>query len=352
MSPRAQGVVVWLDPRRRARKGRARPRRRLSFGHSEPGRGAPRGPYAALDLGTNNCRLLVARPTADGFRVVDAFSRIVRLGEGLSQTGRLKRSGDRAHPGGAAHLPRQDGGARRRAGAPDRHRGLPRRRKRRRVPRRGARTPGPGARDRRPRNRSAPGRRRLRRTRRSRRRVDRSVRHRRRLLGDHLAGPVSARPFDRGPHRSLGIAAPGRRVARRNLRRRRRHARDFRRHDALRRRSADPLRRSASPAVERCGRFHLLGTSGTVTTIAGVHLDLPRYDRRAVDGLWLTSAEVDAAVARLKGDELRRARRQRLHRRGAGRPRLWRAARFSRRSARIFPPSASASPTGACARAS
>ena len=45
--------------------------------------------YAALDLGTNNCRLLVARPAPDGFRVVDAFSRIVRLGEGLGQTGRL-----------------------------------------------------------------------------------------------------------------------------------------------------------------------------------------------------------------------------------------------------------------------
>ncbi|HEX3938626.1 MAG TPA: Ppx/GppA phosphatase family protein [Xanthobacteraceae bacterium] len=40
--------------------------------------------YAALDLGTNNCRLLVARPTADGFRVVDAFSRIIRLGEGVA----------------------------------------------------------------------------------------------------------------------------------------------------------------------------------------------------------------------------------------------------------------------------
>ena len=37
--------------------------------------------YAALDLGTNNCRLLVARATHEGFRVVDAFSRIIRLGE-------------------------------------------------------------------------------------------------------------------------------------------------------------------------------------------------------------------------------------------------------------------------------
>jgi len=45
--------------------------------------------YGALDLGTNNCRLLIARPTRDGFRVVDSFSRIVRLGEGISRTGRL-----------------------------------------------------------------------------------------------------------------------------------------------------------------------------------------------------------------------------------------------------------------------
>ncbi len=45
--------------------------------------------YGALDLGTNNCRLLVARPDGVSFRVVDAFSRIVRLGEGVAQSGRL-----------------------------------------------------------------------------------------------------------------------------------------------------------------------------------------------------------------------------------------------------------------------
>ena len=45
--------------------------------------------YGALDLGTNNCRLLLARPSRRGFRVVDAFSRIIRLGEGVSQTGIL-----------------------------------------------------------------------------------------------------------------------------------------------------------------------------------------------------------------------------------------------------------------------
>jgi len=48
--------------------------------------------YAALDLGTNNCRMLVARPTGHGFRVIDAFSRVTRLGEGLGRTGRLSEA--------------------------------------------------------------------------------------------------------------------------------------------------------------------------------------------------------------------------------------------------------------------
>lgn len=48
--------------------------------------------YAALDLGTNNCRLLIATPAPSGFRVVEAYSRIVRLGEGLTQSGRLSEA--------------------------------------------------------------------------------------------------------------------------------------------------------------------------------------------------------------------------------------------------------------------
>jgi exopolyphosphatase / guanosine-5'-triphosphate,3'-diphosphate pyrophosphatase len=48
--------------------------------------------FAALDLGTNNCRLLVAQPAPGGFVVIDAFSRIVRLGEGLSSTRRLSEA--------------------------------------------------------------------------------------------------------------------------------------------------------------------------------------------------------------------------------------------------------------------
>ena len=53
--------------------------------------------YGAIDLGTNNCRLLIARPNEGGFTVIDAFSRIVRLGEGLSHTGELSQEAmDRA----------------------------------------------------------------------------------------------------------------------------------------------------------------------------------------------------------------------------------------------------------------
>ncbi|MEZ5824602.1 MAG: Ppx/GppA phosphatase family protein [Geminicoccaceae bacterium] len=54
------------------------------------GSGEPR--FAALDLGTNNCRLLVAEPRHRGFEVVDSFSRITRLGEGIAHTDRLSES--------------------------------------------------------------------------------------------------------------------------------------------------------------------------------------------------------------------------------------------------------------------
>lgn len=48
------------------------------------------------------------------------------------------------------------------------------------------------------------------------------------------------------------------------------------------------------------GRGHLVGTSGTVTSLAGVHLALPRYQRRAIDGLWMTAGDVRAAAERLR----------------------------------------------------
>ena len=64
--------------------------------HAGPRQG-PRQAYAAIDLGTNNCRLLIARPQDQNFVVIDAFSRVVRLGEGLAQTGELSQAAmDRA----------------------------------------------------------------------------------------------------------------------------------------------------------------------------------------------------------------------------------------------------------------
>ena len=90
MLERTQPIVVALANSAPSRSG--------GVGHGQASRGngpVPNGQahvagaYAALDLGTNNCRLLVGTPDANGFRVIDSFSRIVRLGEGLHETGRL-----------------------------------------------------------------------------------------------------------------------------------------------------------------------------------------------------------------------------------------------------------------------
>jgi exopolyphosphatase/guanosine-5'-triphosphate,3'-diphosphate pyrophosphatase len=80
----AQEVASAPAPQMRHEPALARPsERRAAQPHFQ------RHTYGALDLGTNNCRLLIARPTDGGFTVIDAFSRIVRLGDGLSQSGRL-----------------------------------------------------------------------------------------------------------------------------------------------------------------------------------------------------------------------------------------------------------------------
>tara|TARA_B100000161_G_scaffold194827_1_gene141564 strand:- start:432 stop:806 length:375 start_codon:yes stop_codon:yes gene_type:complete len=44
----------------------------------------------------------------------------------------------------------------------------------------------------------------------------------------------------------------------------------------------------------------MLGTSGTVTTLAGVHLGLKRYDRRRVDGTWLEDGDVSRMIDQLR----------------------------------------------------
>ncbi len=276
------------------------PRRASSVGHSTSERGAPGGPYAALDLGTNNCRLLVARPTVDGFRVVDAFSRIVRLGEGLSLTGRLSEAAiERTLE--ALRICRDKMAAR----------GVTRARL---IATEACRAAENGAEF----------------LARVRERlglqlevVDRETEAALAVAG---CGELADRDaesivlFDIGGGSSeiiwlncgrSGRTGVGRIEAWESLRLGVVSlAETFGGGDvtpeifaAMTRRVSEALAPFAARVArhERCRRFHLLGTSGTVTTIAGVHLDLPRYDRRAVDGLWLSSAEVDATVARLKG---------------------------------------------------
>src|SRR5215470_3225437 len=88
--------VTGLEPVREQSRRHGARRGRSPYRHlrRDPVSGGDRGgaTYAALDLGTNNCRLLVARPTRDGFRVIDAFSRIIRLGEGITSSGRLSEA--------------------------------------------------------------------------------------------------------------------------------------------------------------------------------------------------------------------------------------------------------------------
>jgi exopolyphosphatase / guanosine-5'-triphosphate,3'-diphosphate pyrophosphatase len=81
--PAAGDAVAPLVPAGRGNSG--------GTGARENGTGGNGGAYAALDLGTNNCRLLVARPAPRGFKVIDAFSRIIRLGEGVTATRRLSQ---------------------------------------------------------------------------------------------------------------------------------------------------------------------------------------------------------------------------------------------------------------------
>ncbi len=253
--------------------------------------------YAALDLGTNNCRLLVARPTADGFRVVDAFSRIVRLGEGLSLTGRLSEAAIERTLG-ALRVCRDKMATR----------GVTRART---IATEACRSASNGA---------------------------AFVDQVREQLGvaleivdreteAHLAaagvGDLADRDaqsivlFDIGGGSSEIIWLGGQeRTGRRRVRAWESMrlgvvslAETFGGVDVTEKIFSDmtayvstALRPFVDKVAEekRCARFHLLGTSGTVTTIAGVHLNLPRYDRRAVDGLWLDRRDVDVAVDRLR----------------------------------------------------
>jgi exopolyphosphatase / guanosine-5'-triphosphate,3'-diphosphate pyrophosphatase len=102
-APFSRAPPITTDPQRTLKGTRAMAQ---AAAGPRPARQAPRRNrsrrtddtvYGAIDLGTNNCRMLLARRTPGGFRVVDAYSRIVRLGEGLGATGALSEAAmDRA----------------------------------------------------------------------------------------------------------------------------------------------------------------------------------------------------------------------------------------------------------------
>ncbi len=255
--------------------------------------------YAALDLGTNNCRLLVARPIWDGFRVVDAFSRIVRLGEGLTASGRLSQDAiGRAID--ALKVCRDKIAAR----------GV---RRARLIATEACRFAENG------RDFSA---RVLEETGLDLEIIDRATEARLAALGcAPLADPDADGVilFDIGGGSSELVWLD-------------RHGRGFRGEPRIRSWMSLPVGvvtlaerhggvhvtpevfeamvSEVIPMLEAfpeknvltkvCTNLHMLGTSGTVTTLAGVHMNLPRYDRRYVDGAWLTNDEIDTVQDRLR----------------------------------------------------
>ena len=260
--------------------------------------------FAALDLGTNNCRLLVAVPTRPGqFRVIDAFSRIVRLGEGLSSTGRLSRPamdravealkicGDklasrsirkarliateacRAAENGGEFLARVEAEAGLKLEIIDR--------------RTEARLAVSGCGSLIERDTDAV------------------------VLFDIGGGSSEIALIDISGQRSprlanhivswtslpVGVVSLAERFGGRDVTRQ-----VF---DAMVADVTGMLEafegRDRINHLMKASRFHLLGTSGTVTTLAGVHLGLERYDRRRVDGLWMDNANVDLMIEKLLG---------------------------------------------------
>ncbi|MBN9164759.1 MAG: exopolyphosphatase [Shinella sp. 65-6] len=256
--------------------------------------------YAALDLGTNNCRLLVAQPTRPGqFRVVDAFSRIVRLGEGLGASGRLS---DEAMDRSVEAL--------KVCAAKLKHRNI---RRSRLIATEACRAAENGETF-------------LHRVREETglelEIINRETEARLAVSGcSSLVGreAKSVVLFDIGGG-SSEIA-----VIRIGENRSSRLANHITHWTSLpvgvvtlseRHGGRDVTPESFAGMVSEVEGmlanfdcpgdivyapedFHLIGTSGTVTTLAGVHLDLPRYDRRRVDGVWLSDDEVTAMQARL-----------------------------------------------------
>src|ERR1700742_2040198 len=258
--------------------------------------GSGTGVYAALDLGTNNCRLLIACPSGDGFRVVDSFSRIIRLGEGISATGCISEAAiERAI--GALSICRDKIQARS-AG-------------RLRLIATEACRAASNAQGFRERVATETGIR--------LEVINRETEAALAVLGcsplldphgrgailfDIGGGSTELVRIERDP--SVGDAAPrikawmsiplgvvtlaehfgGRDVTPQS-------------YAAMIAEVAKHVGPFAAEHAQDLAGMHLLGTSGTVTTLAGTHLNLHRYDRRRVDGIWMSDAQITETIARL-----------------------------------------------------
>jgi exopolyphosphatase / guanosine-5'-triphosphate,3'-diphosphate pyrophosphatase len=299
----AGGDAVQARSRHSADKARTE-QRGHSHNHHYVGDDHPTEFYAALDLGTNNCRLLIAQPTRPGqFRVVDAFSRIVRLGEGLAASGRLSEDAmDRAVEAlkvCASKLNSVD------------------LRRKRLIATEACRAAENGeeflARVKRETgldleiiNRETEARLAVSGCSSLVGRETRSV-----VLFDIGGGSSEIAVIRIQDHRSsrlanhithwtslpVGVVTLSERHGGRDV-----TPAVF---EGMIAEVSGMLAQFDCPPIAAFGQspmdedFHLIGTSGTVTTLAGVHLDLPRYDRRRVDGLWLSDDEVSAMQAKL-----------------------------------------------------
>jgi exopolyphosphatase / guanosine-5'-triphosphate,3'-diphosphate pyrophosphatase len=260
--------------------------------------GAENGVYAALDLGTNNCRLLIASPAGDGFRVVDSFSRIIRLGEGISATGSISEAAiDRAV---AALSICSDKIRYRKA-------------KRLRLIATEACRAADNAESFRDRVASETGIR--------LEVIDRETeatlavigcsplldpKGRGAILFDIGGGSTELVRIERDPEQAnaaprikgwmsipLGVVTLAEHFGGREV-----TAETYAR---MVREVAQYVAPFAAEHATDLRDMHMLGTSGTVTTLAGVHLNLSRYDRRRIDGVWMNNSEVIAVITKLLG---------------------------------------------------
>lgn len=254
------------------------------------------GVYAALDLGTNNCRLLIACPTSDGFRVVDSFSRIIRLGEGVSATGSISEAAiERAI---AALSICRDKINLRKA-------------KRLRLIATEACRAASNAEGFRSRVAAETGI--------ELEVIDRETEASLAMLGcSPLVDPRGrgAILFDIGGGSTelvrierdsanpeprikawmsipLGVVTLAEQFGGRDVT------------PEIYAAMEQEVANHVAPFAEQHGRdltdMHLLGTSGTVTTLAGIHLNLVRYDRRRIDSIWMNDTDLTATIDKLLG---------------------------------------------------